>query len=140
MARDNANDEVAAGATIPKLGDYFDPTRFRIVREDGIFAGGGISEVGVVINMREKFARSLSFTSTSLRVIYGFAQLSDKLRELNKARYVSDGILKKVTMNDCLDKFVVVFELGEELDSSIDATPDEVRQLLESCRRPPDAQ
>ncbi len=131
MTQDTKNDDVLFAS----LKDYFDPEKFRIVRDDGIFIEGGISEIKVVINMTEPFAKSLSYYKDALSVIFGYAIMGDTLKEVNQARYPKDGILKKVTMNDWGSKFAMILELDKGENPVIYIQPSEVKELLESCRR-----
>ncbi len=131
MTQDIKNDDVVFGS----LKDYFDPEKFRIVRDDGIFIDGGISEIKVVINLTDSFAKSLSYYKDALSVVFGYAIMSEKLREVNQARYPKDGILKKVTMNDWGDKFAMILELDRGENPVVYIKPAEVKTLLEECRR-----
>lgn len=132
MTQDKLNDAVFA-----KLSDYIIPEQFRTVKDVESLVSGGISEVKVVIDMTETFASKLSFPRSTMNIIYGFTILSEKVREINGARYIKDGVLRKIGINDWGDKFLVVFEVTEGLDPVIFVTSDEVRYLLENCRRAP---
>ena len=101
-----------------KLSDYFWPEKFRIIPGSAITERGGISE---------------------MLVIYGFGILNDKLIEINKSKYVGyeeENVLKRVTFNDCGQRFVMVLELSDAPDKLLAVTADEVAYLLNNCLHP----
>ena len=72
-------------------------------------------------------------------VIYGFGILNDKLIEINKSKYVGyeeENVLKRVTFNDCGQRFVMVLELSDAPDKLLAVTADEVAYLLNNCLHP----
>lgn len=119
------------------LYDYLIPEKFRTVRDEGMLSEGGISEVKVVINMHDKFAKQLTFEVSTMNVIYGFGIMTEKVREINRSRYASyygDGILKKITLNDCGERFLMVFDLGKYApDIVLSVNAEQVKNLLDNC-------
>ena len=101
-----------------KLSDYFRPEKFRIIPGSAITERGGISEMPAIFNFYSDFAKRLTFDFSSMLVIYGFGILNDKLIEINKSKYVGyeeENVLKRVTFNDCGQRFVMVLELSDAL-------------------------
>lgn len=125
---------------IVKLSDYFTYDKFRTVQGDAIMTQGGITEVPVVFNINIDFARRLTFSFSTMLIIYGFAIMNDKLKEINKneytATYMGDGCLKRITMNDCGEKFIMIFELSDAPDQLVTVYADEVEGLLNNCLHP----
>lgn len=92
-----------------------------------------------IFNFYSDFAKRLTFDFSSMLVIYGFGILNDKLIEINKSRYVGyeeENVLKRVTFNDCGQRFVMVLELSDAPDKLLAVTADEVAYLLNNCLHP----
>ena len=122
-----------------KLSDYFRPEKFRIIPGSAITERGGISEMPAIFNFYSDFAKRLTFDFSSMLVIYGFGILNDKLIEINKSKYVGyeeENVLKRVTFNDCGQRFVMVLELSDAPDKLLAVTADEVAYLLNNCLHP----
>lgn len=122
-----------------KLSDYFVPEKFRTVPGQLNSLVGGISEVQVIFNLHSEFTKQLTFDFSSLLIIYGYGQLSDKLKEINKHEYINfmgEGVLKRIVLNDCGERFVMVFELSDAPDMLKAVTAKEVADLLNGCRHP----
>ena len=122
-----------------RLSDYFTPGKFRTVSGETITRRGGISEVRVVFHIHYEFAKRLTFDYSTLLIIYGYGIMNDKLIEINGHPYVSymgEGNLKRVSINDCGERFVMVFELRNEPDKLVAVSPDDVAELLNNCRHP----
>lgn len=119
-----------------QLSEYLTPDKFRTVRDDAMLGEGGISEIKVRIEMRDAFAKTLNFDYSSLHIIYGFAIMSKKLKEVNKnyhASYFGDGVLKRIVLSDNGDKFIMVLELSDAPDILLNVNTDDVRELLNNC-------
>lgn len=124
---------------VVKLSDYFTPKKFRTVEGKAIMSQGGISEVPVIVNINIDFAKRLTFPFSSMLIVYGFAIMNDRLREINKHKYITpmgQGSLKRITLNDCGEKFVMIFELSDAPDELVAVMADEVAELLNQCRHP----
>ncbi|MDD5936210.1 MAG: hypothetical protein PUC65_11750 [Clostridiales bacterium] len=122
-----------------RLSDYFVPEKFRTVPGESSALLGGVTEIQVEFNIREKFAKRLHFDFSSLLIIYGYGQMNDKLCEINEhkyVRYLGEGVLKRISLNDCGERFVMVFELSDAPDILKAVTADEVEKLLNNCRHP----
>jgi hypothetical protein len=122
-----------------RLSDYFIPEKFRIVPRDAIDIRGGMTEVQVIFNLHQKFTNLLTFDYSSILVIYGYAQLNDELRKINKHMYMSiegKGVLKRVTFNDCGELFIIIFELADSQDKLVTVKAEEVAFLLNNCMHP----
>ena len=122
-----------------KLSDYFRPEKFRIIPGSAITERGGISEMPAIFNFYSDFAKRLTFDFSSMLVIYGFGILNDKLIEINKSKYVGyeeENVLKRVTFNDCGQRFVMVLELSDAPDKLLAVTADEVAYLFNNCLHP----
>lgn len=91
-----------------QLSEYLTPDKFRTVRDDAMLGEGGISEIKVRIEMRDAFAKTLNFDYSSLHIIYGFAIMSKKLKEVNKNYHAPDILLNVNTddvrelLNNCM--------------------------------------
>lgn len=122
-----------------KLSDYFTPEKFRTIPGSAITNRGGATEVQVVFNINAEFGKRLNFAFSTMFVIYGFSIMNDKLRKINKnkyASYMSEGVLKRITLNDCGERFVMVLELSDAPDELLAVTADEVEYLLNNCMHP----
>lgn len=122
-----------------RLSDYLTPEKFRIVPRDAIDISGGITEVRVVFNLHQEFGGLLTFDYSSILVIYGYAQLNDELRKINKHKYTAvegKGVLKRITFNDCGELFIIVFELSDAEDKLVTVRSEEVAFLLNNCLHP----
>ena len=109
-----------------KLSDYFTPGKFRTIPGTAMTDRGGITEMQAV-----QFSTML--------VIYGFGILNDKLIEINKSKYVGykeENVLKRITFNDCGERFVMVLELSDAPDKLLAVTADDVEYLLNNCLHP----
>lgn len=119
------------------LNDYLIPEKFRTVRDEGMLIDGGITEVKVVVNMHDKFAKQLTFDVSTMYVIYGFGVMTEKVKEINRSKYASyygDGILRKITLNDCGERFLMVFDLGKSApDMVLSVSAEQVKNLLNNC-------
>ena len=115
-----------------KLSEYFTPVKFRTIP-------GGITEMQAVFNINTDFAKRLTFQFSTMLVIYGFGILNDKLIEINKSKYVGykeENVLKRITFNDCGERFVMVLELSDAPDKLLAVTADDVEYLLNNCLHP----
>lgn len=124
-----------------RLSDYFIPEKFRIVPRDAIDIRGGMTEVQVIFNLHQKFTNLLTFDYSSILVIYGYAQLNEELRKINKHMYMSiegKGVLKRITFNDCGELFIIIFELADSQDKLVTVKAEEVAFLLNNCMHPAD--
>ena len=122
-----------------KLSDYFTPGKFRTIPGTAMTDRGGITEMQAVFNINTDFAKRLTFQFSTMLVIYGFGILNDKLIEINKSKYVGDkeeNVLKRITFNDCGERFVMVLELSDAPDKLLAVTADDVEYLLNNCLHP----
>ena len=121
-----------------KLSDYFTPGKFRTI-PGTMTDRGGITEMQAVFNINTDFAKRLTFQFSTMLVIYGFGILNDKLIEINKSKYVGykeENVLKRITFNDCGERFVMVLELSDAPDKLLAVTADDVEYLLNNCLHP----
>ena len=108
-----------------KLSDYFTPGKFRTIPGTAMTDRGGITEMQAVFNINTDFAKRLTFQFSTMLVIYGFGILNDKLIEINKSKYVGykeENVLKRITFNDCGERFVMVLELSDAPDKLLAVT------------------
>lgn len=122
-----------------KLSDYFTPGKFRTIPGTAMTDRGGITEMQAVFNINTDFAKRLTFQFSTMLVIYGFGILNDKLIEINKSKYVGykeENMLKRITFNDCGERFVMVLELSDAPDKLLAVTADDVEYLLNNCLHP----
>ena len=122
-----------------KLSDYFTPGKFRTIPGTAMTDRGGITEMKAVFNINTDFAKRLTFQFSTMLVIYGFGILNDKLIEINKSKYVGykeENVLKRITFNDCGERFVMVLELSDAPDKLLAVTADDVEYLLNNCLHP----
>ena len=122
-----------------KLSDYFTPGKFRTIPGTAMTDSGGITEMQAVFNINTDFAKRLTFQFSTMLVIYGFGILNDKLIEINKSKYVGykeENVLKRITFNDCGERFVMVLELSDAPDKLLAVTADDVEYLLNNCLHP----
>ena len=122
-----------------KLSDFFSPGKFRTIPGTAMRVRGGITEMQAVFNINTDFAKRLTFQFSTMLVIYGFGILNDKLIEINKSKYVGykeENVLKRITFNDCGERFVMVLELSDAPDKLLAVTADDVEYLLNNCLHP----
>ena len=122
-----------------KLSDYFTPGKFRTIPGTAMTDRGGLTEMQAVFNINTDFAKRLTFQFSTMLVIYGFGILNDKLIEINKSKYVGykeENVLKRITFNDCGERFVMVLELSDAPDKLLAVTADDVEYLLNNCLHP----
>ena len=122
-----------------KLSDYFIPEKFRTITANAIDVRGGTTEMPVVFNINTEFSKRLTFEFSTMLVIYGFGIMNAKVKEINKHEYYSymgDGVLKRITFNDCGERFVMVLELTDAPDKLLAVSANEVAQLLNECMHP----
>lgn len=121
------------------LSDFFSPKKFRLIPDDALTRRGGVSEVQVVFHLRKKFTQKLNFECSSILVLYGYAVMNDRLKEINQACYtipVKDSRLKKIELNDCGERFVMVLSLRKEKELLYAVDAHEVADLLNNCMHP----
>lgn len=117
-----------------KLADFIPAEKFRTILAKHRHMEGGVSEIPVEIHMKKLFADTLSFYVGWDGIVYGFVRgrnvISEKLSGFD---------VRKITISDWDDKFQLLFE-GEEATDEIPffVTGEEVRELLENCRRVPE--
>ena len=119
-----------------KLDKFFTPAKFRTVCDEGMLSEGGVTEIKVITELRDKSAKKLNFKYSNMMVIYGFAIMNDCLRQMNKDKYASyygNGIIKRVVMSDCGEVFTVTFEYVEGKPEIYKVDSEEVIELLNEC-------
>lgn len=124
---------------VVSLKEYFTPDKFRTVPGTAMMTAGGISEIQVIFNINKDFADKLNFEFSSMLIIYGFGIMNKKLKEINGYDYISymgEGSLKRITLNDCGEKFIMVLELSDAPDKLLAVKADEVLHLLNHCMHP----
>ena len=114
-----------------KLSDYITPDIFRTVMYDQLKIPGGITEIPVEIMLKKETAKKLSFKVPRDGMVYGFARIKPKVKEIFAAEDA------KLFINDWDDKFVMVFELDGKIEKAFFITADEIVYLLENCMRVP---
>lgn len=124
-----------------KLSDYLTPGKFRTVDSKIAKLEGGISEVRVIFNLHDKFTKNLSFYHSNINVIYGFGIMQKELIKVNKGKYSyrylrNPGIVTRISINDCGDRFVMVIERKEMNEILYAITVEEVENLLNNCIHP----
>lgn len=116
------------------LSDFIPAEYFRTISPEHRKLGGGISEIPVEVQMKEAFAKTLSFPVPWDCIVYGFVRskrnIIEKLGGFEK--------LSRIHIVDWDDRFLVMFEGEKETDEKpFFVTPDEVRYMLENGRRIP---
>lgn len=117
-----------------KLADYIRADKFRTIPAECRHSGGGFSEIPMEIHMKKPFADTLSFNVEWDGIVYGYVrgkvEISEKLAGLN---------IKQITLTDWDDRFQLLFEGEKETDERpFFVSCEDVRLLLESCRRYPE--
>ena len=95
-----------------KLSEYFTPGKFRTIPGTAMTDRGGITEMQAVFNINTDFAKRLTFQFSTMNV------------------------LKRITFNDCGERFVMVLELSDAPDKLLAVTADDVEYLLNNCLHP----
>lgn len=117
-----------------KLADYIGADKFRTILAEYRYFGGGVSEIPVEIHMKQPFADTLSFYVEWDGIVYGFVRGKKEISEK-----LSGFCVKRITLTDWDDKFQLLFEGESETDERpFFVSCEDVRQLLESCRRVPE--
>lgn len=92
----------------------------------------GVTEIFLSFDLREPFAKSLSFPVPWDREVHGFLRNKQELY-----RKIGLDTIVRITIIDWNDKFVLVFEDKEGTQNPIYSTHrDCVKTLLEECMRP----
>ncbi len=105
-----------------KLADFIPADKFWTILSQQRHIEGGVSEIPVEIHTKKPFADTLSFNIEWDGIVYGF------VRGRNE-----------ITVSDWDDKFQLLFEGEKETDEMpFFVTGEEVRELLENCRRVPE--
>lgn len=117
-----------------KLADYIPADKFRTILSKQRHMEGGVSEIPVEIHMKRLFADTLSFYVEWDGIVYGFVRGKKDILEK-----LSGFDVKRIIISDWDDKFQLLFE-GEKATDEIPffVTGEEVRELLENCRRVPE--
>lgn len=122
-------------AEMVTLSDYIPADKFRTILSEYRHMEGGITEIPVEIHMKPPFAKTLSFDVGWDGIVYGYVRGKKELKE-QLGEFSS---LKLITLTDWDDRFMLLFEGIEENDEKpFFVTTDEVRALLENCRRVPE--
>lgn len=117
-----------------RLADFIPAEKFRTILAKNRHIEGGVSEIPVEIHMKRRFADTLSFYVEWDGIVYGFVRGKKEISEK-----LSGFDAKRITITDWDDKFQLLFEGEIETDERpFFVTGEEVRQLLENCRRVPE--
>lgn len=117
-----------------RLADYIPADKFRTILSKQRHMEGGVSEIPVEIHTKKPFADTLSFNIEWDGIVYGFVRGRNEISEK-----LSGFDVKKITVSDWDDKFQLLFEGEKETDEiPFFVTGEEVRELLENCRRVPE--
>ena len=114
-----------------KLSEFVTPDRFRTVLYEQLHLPGGLTEIPVEIMLKKDTAKKLSFKVPRDGMLYGFARIRPTVKE----RFGAENAMMYI--NDWDDKFVVVFDLGSNVEKAFFVTSQEVVDLLENCIRVP---
>lgn len=116
------------------LSDFVTPAKFRTVLFEQHNQPGGITEIPVEISLTKETAKKLSFKVAGDGTLYGFA----RIKPLVKERFGAESA--KLYISDWRVKFILVFELGNEMEQAFYVKQEEVIDLLENCCRVPQQQ
>lgn len=117
------------------LSDYLPAEIFRTILPDQREIIRGITELPVEIEFKRKNKRLLSFEVPWDGMVYGYVRGKEALCE----RLELGKDIKLISLTDWDDKFVLVFETGDDRDTrAFYVTTQEVVELLENCRRVPE--
>lgn len=117
-----------------KLADFIPADKFWTILSQQRHIEGGVSEIPVEIHTKKPFADTLSFNIEWDGIVYGFVRGRNEISEK-----LSGFDVKKITVSDWDDKFQLLFEGEKETDEiPFFVTGEEVRELLENCRRVPE--
>jgi len=118
-----------------KLSDYISSQRFRTVTSKQFKLPCGISEIPVEIEVKQKFAESLSFKTSSSGIIYGFVRTNALLKELDTE---TDDNIQLISLHDWDNKFLMVIETKSKGELAFNVLSEDVKELLENCVRIPE--
>lgn len=132
-----ANKQHYADAPTVKLADYIPPKLFRTVHRTEADLPGGITEIQVIIDIERPLAEKLSFRTSSSGRIHGFVRMNALLKSLNTKTDKSTTI-RRITINDWGTTALMVIEMEDDSEKAFFVSTDELKNLLENCRRTPE--
>ena len=115
------------------LFDFIEIARFRTVLHEQYDEPHGISEIPVEIEMKNKFAKTLSFHVPWDCLLYGFVRQNEKLKAINQAE--GEKAIKLVSLHDWDKNFLMLIETKSG-DKAFFVESEDVKKLLEGCMRP----
>lgn len=118
-----------------KPAEFIPAKLFRTILSEQRHTPGGISELPVEIQLKETFAKTLSFNVPWDGLLYGFVRgkkdIVGRLEDFDE--------VKRISLQDWDDRFLLMFESGDkDAEKAFFVSRDEVRELLENCRRVPE--
>lgn len=124
-------------APFVRLSDYISADRFRTVLHKQYEEPHGLSEIPVEIELGDELAKLLSFRIPWDKWLYGFVRRNVLLNELNN----EDGVnsIKLISIHDWDGKLLMVID-AKKGEIPCFVKPEEVKELLENCLRPPQQQ
>lgn len=117
-----------------KLAEYIPAKLFRTILPEHRHYPCGITELPVEIQFKKEFAKTLSFKVPWDGIMYGFVRGKKDI-----ALKLGNTAIKHISLQDWDDRFLLLFE-GEDKGDEIPffVSHDDVRDLLENCRRVPE--
>ena len=95
----------------------------------------GVSEIFVEIQLKEPFAKSLSFDVPWDGLMYGYVRGKKEIVE----KLGDFSVIKLISLQDWDDRFLLLFENEDKSkEKPFFVSQDDVRELLENCRRVPE--
>ena len=113
------------------LSELVTPDRFRTVLYEQLQVPCGLTEIPVSVMLNKTTAGKLSFKVPRDGMLYGFA----RIKRLVKDKFGAEKAMMYI--NDWDDRFVVIFDLGSNIEKAFYVTSEEVIYLLENCIRVP---
>lgn len=107
---------------------------FRLVHEEQKKSPKGCSEIPVIIDLKKSFTKTLSYPVPWDNELYGFMKCKKDL--FAKTGYDNTA---KITVSDWDNKIVLIFEGVDGSEGPIyEVEKENLKELLEGCRRPAD--
>ena len=114
-----------------KLCRYIPADKFRLVGSAYKNVPGGLTEVRVKLNIKEKFAGSLSFNISKSGLLFGWVRAGEMLKKEDGSKWA-----EKIELYDWNNGFLMLIFDKEGGKKGFYVSSEDVRLLLENCMRP----
>lgn len=119
---------------VPAVLEEFMPSAgFRTVLFQQSKKTGGVDEISVEVELKDKFMKTLSFPVPWDGKLYGYIRKNKLLTDITKTKKIT-----MISLHDWDNNFLMLIERAEEKEEvPFLVTNEEVKNLLENCLRVP---